>query len=80
MPKQFTRRQFLRSGALFGTAASLGIPILARMQAEEATMSLELTGSFLRVHDPVIIKAPDAYYLYCTGNGISERKSADFLD
>ena len=29
------------------------------------------------VHDPVVIKAGDEYYLYCTGHGISAFRSPD---
>ena len=29
------------------------------------------------VHDPVVIKQKDTYYLYCTGNGISVFSSKD---
>lgn len=43
-------------------------------------MSLELSGSLKQVHDPVIIKAEDAYYLFSTGNGIAVRRSTDMLE
>ncbi len=41
-----------------------------------------LTGSAtiaqdIVVHDPVVIKQKDTYYLYCTGNGISVFSSKD---
>jgi arabinan endo-1,5-alpha-L-arabinosidase len=86
MPKNFTRRQFIRSGLVFG--ASLGMSTRALMQdetpeaasEEEAPMNLELTGSIRSVHDPAIIKTEDAYYIFCTGRGIPVRKSVDLLD
>ncbi|MBN1285397.1 MAG: arabinan endo-1,5-alpha-L-arabinosidase [Anaerolineae bacterium] len=42
--------------------------------------SPELTGSIRRVHDPAIIKADDAYYVFCTGQGIPVRRSFDLVD
>ncbi len=81
MAKYFTRRQFLRSSLILGTGFGVTLPHLARMQdSEEDTGSLPLTGSIRRVHDPVMIKADDAYYLFCTGRGIPVRKSVDMLD
>jgi arabinan endo-1,5-alpha-L-arabinosidase len=72
-----TRRQFLRTGlALGGAGVSLR---LAQMQPEN-TGNLELSGAIERIHDPVVIKAEDAYYLFCTGAGIVVRKSADLLN
>jgi arabinan endo-1,5-alpha-L-arabinosidase len=41
---------------------------------------LELTGKIKRVHDPVIIKEGDTYYVFCTGRGIPVRKSDDLLN
>jgi arabinan endo-1,5-alpha-L-arabinosidase len=43
-------------------------------------MSLELTGSIKRVHDPVIIKDQDTYYVFCTGANIPVRKSPDLIN
>jgi arabinan endo-1,5-alpha-L-arabinosidase len=73
MPTLFTRRHFLRSGLLLG--AGLGM----RLHAQDAPMALELTGAVRPVHDPVIIKADDAYYVFCTGDGIPIRKSTDLV-
>lgn len=67
-----SRRQFLRNGLALGSAG-LGLR-LGRMQ------QLELSGEIERIHDPVVIKAEDAYYLFCTGTGIMIRKSADLLN
>lgn len=47
---------------------------------EDMPLNLELTGAFHNIHDPVIIKAEDAYYLYCTGPAISIRRSLDLID
>jgi arabinan endo-1,5-alpha-L-arabinosidase len=35
------------------------------------------TSSNIRVHDPVMIKEGDIYYLFCTGNGVSVFSSSD---
>jgi arabinan endo-1,5-alpha-L-arabinosidase len=35
------------------------------------------TSTDIRVHDPVMIKQADMYYLFCTGNGISVFSSKD---
>ena len=43
-------------------------------------MMLTASVSFAQdivVHDPVVIKQKDTYYLYCTGNGISVFSSKD---
>ncbi|HJY12818.1 MAG TPA: family 43 glycosylhydrolase, partial [Flavobacterium sp.] len=43
-------------------------------------MMLTASASFAQeivVHDPVVIKQKDTYYLYCTGNGISVFSSKD---
>ncbi len=39
--------------------------------------ALELTGTLKQVHDPVIAKDGDRYYLFSTGNGIAARRSDD---
>lgn len=77
MPRGFTRRQFIRSGLLLG--AGLNLP---QMQEETVTpdMPLELTGTRRPVHDPVIIKEGDTYYVFCTGDGIPIRKSTDLVE
>lgn len=45
----------------------------------EDDAGLELRGVIKPIHDPVIIKADDAYYLFCTGDGIPVRASDDLL-
>ncbi len=85
--RRFTRRQFLRSSALLGAGVGLSLPALAQMQdpsvtpeaTPEGEMSthVQLSGSLRQVHDPVLIKSPDGYHIYFTGNGIGTRKSAD---
>jgi arabinan endo-1,5-alpha-L-arabinosidase len=83
MSKQFTRRQFLGSGLMFG-AGLLGFGL--RSLAQEATSEAgsdphrPLTGGLRQVHDPVMIKEGDFYYIFHTGVGIAVRKSADMLE
>ncbi|HEX2906079.1 MAG TPA: arabinan endo-1,5-alpha-L-arabinosidase [Phototrophicaceae bacterium] len=90
MPTPFTRRQFLRSGLVLSAGLGLTLPRLAWMQDAAATPDttpeaspdphLELTGRIKRVHDPVIIKDEETYYVFCTGAGIPVRKSTDLLN
>ena len=63
MPKNFTRHQFLQSGAVLG--AGLTLPgtshILRQNNASDEIMPedaayLPLTGSVRQIHDPVIIE------------------------
>ncbi len=77
MPKRLSRRRFLQSSVLMG--AGLGMYDLAWLPrpAHESPMPLELTGTITHIHDPVIIKAEDAWYVFCTGDGIPIRKSVD---
>ncbi len=81
MPKKVSRRDFLRTGVALG--AGLALPQLA--QAQEAaiqpppTTPFEVTGN-IRVHDPVIIRGENAYYLFCTGANIPVRRSTDLVD
>ncbi len=85
MPAGHSRRRFLRTSLLVGAGmpgVGKGSVIKAQEQPldEERFMYLELTGTIRQVHDPSIIKAGDAYYLYCTHGGIYIRKSTDLLD
>ncbi len=79
------RRQFLRSAA----AAGFGVLTHSLVAAQEATptvtpspegAALELTGDVRYVHDPVIIKQDDTYYVYCTGARIPTRSSKDLFE
>jgi arabinan endo-1,5-alpha-L-arabinosidase len=85
MPKDFTRRQFLRSGLVLGVGLGIAVPGLARLQDDTSTaegnddMPFEVTGSVRQVHDPVIIREADTYYLFCTGTGVPRRTSADMI-
>lgn len=89
MTKRVNRRQFLRTSLLFGAGIGLTRTRFRRQDATPETtspaesnppMSLELTGSIRQIHDPVIIHAEDAYYVFCTGTGIPIRKSTNMLD
>jgi arabinan endo-1,5-alpha-L-arabinosidase len=79
---KINRRQFLRSAAAVGFGVLTHSLVGAQDSTPEATAStdgkaLELTGNFRNVHDPVIIKQGDTYYLYCTGAHIPTRSSKD---
>src|SRR5688572_24812627 len=83
MAKKFTRREFLGSGLVFGAGLlGFGFSSLAQEATSEASNDphLVLTGRLRQVHDPVMIKDGDFYYIFHTGNGISVRKSADMLE
>lgn len=95
MPHSLSRRDFLRTSLALGAGAGLSLPLLARMQNDSATpestpeagapfagglTELPLTGMLRRVHDPVLIKDEDTYYVFCTGAGIPVRSSVDMLD
>ncbi len=83
MKQKMTRRQFLNSGVVLGAAVGLGWwqDVTPESTAEGGTdMHLELDGKVKRVHDPVIIKEGDAYYVFCTGAGIPIRKSTDLVN
>lgn len=74
------RRTFLKTALL--SAAGLASPKLflsphRRARALQATSVLQLQGAILNVHDPVMIKQDDAYYLFSTGVGIPVRRSTD---
>jgi arabinan endo-1,5-alpha-L-arabinosidase len=77
MTKQLTRRRFLRSSLLLG--AGLGMRDLARLSAQDTRTTSEMVGAITHVHDPVIIKTDATYYIFCTGDGIPIRKSADLM-
>ncbi len=75
------RRKFLKSGlialgAVFGSRLAFLNPVV-QAQGDSA---LDVSGAILNVHDPVMIKHGDMYYLYCTGGGIPVRRSSDMLD
>nr|MBA3873438.1 arabinan endo-1,5-alpha-L-arabinosidase [Anaerolineae bacterium] len=82
---KLNRRQFLRSAAAVGFGVLTHSLVNAQDATAEATAStdgaaLELTGIYRGVHDPVIIKQDDTYYVYCTGPHIPTRSSKDLLD
>lgn len=85
MPRKVSRRQFIQTSLVFGTSLTLnGVAGMQDNATPEATPEssapLELTGAIYPVHDPVIIKSGDYYYVFCTGGGIPTRRSADLLD
>ena len=76
------RRNFLQT--LFAGATGLAASRLpgawqVAAQAEDSA-ALELKGAILNVHDPVMIKEGDFYYVFHTGIGIPVKRSRDMLD
>jgi len=70
---------------MFGLGAMIGsqgvpLPISAQNNLQQGGALLELTGAILNVHDPVIIKQDEWYYLFSTGVGIPVRRSRDLQD
>lgn len=79
------RRQFLRSAATVGFGVLTNTIVKAQDNTPTAAAStegdaLELSGDVRHVHDPVIIKQDDTYYLYSTGLRIPTRSSIDLLE
>jgi len=75
------RRHFLKS-SLVGLGVLMGnrwmpSPTRAQDATEEAEIMLNLEGAILNVHDPVMMKQDDSYYLFCTGVGVPVRRSRD---
>jgi arabinan endo-1,5-alpha-L-arabinosidase len=66
------------TAALAGPASAQDTPIDTPPEADD--MHLPLTGKLKQVHDPVIIKEGDRYYLFHTGNGVTARWSPDMLE
>lgn len=87
MTRKTTRRRFLHSSLLLGAGVGLSLSGMAKLRGQAATPDSTpngdwpkrpaLSGKLKQVHDPVIIRAGDAYYLFCTGNGIPVRRSTD---
>lgn len=87
MSQDYTRRQFLRAGLLLGSGllgAGKGFSNVVQAQEQlpdkERFKYLDLTGTIRQIHDPVVIKEGDSYYLFCTHGGIYVRKSTNLLD
>lgn len=78
------RRDFLRTGLLGASALvggqGLSLPKFAATHHQQRDGFLELKGAILNVHDPVIIKQGEFYYLFSTGVGIPVRRSRDLQD
>lgn len=77
------RRDFLRNsliglGALFGSQ----YPLLSSLSAQDnsGATALEVKGAILDIHDPVVIKHDESYYLFSTGVGIPVKRSTDLID
>lgn len=55
------------------------IPLVGKAQTEKSPELSKLKGD-LRVHDPVMIKQDDTYYVFSTGKGISIKTSQDMVN
>ncbi len=76
------RRTFLKGVALgFGALVSGQVGGLASWaaQSSNSAAALDLSGAIMNVHDPVMIKHGEYYYLFHTGNGIPMKRSPDML-
>ena len=72
------RFSLLGFGVVIGSQLS---PLsLFAQEDEEGEIVLDLKGAIMNVHDPVIIKQDDWYYLYSTGVGIPIKRSTDLQD
>lgn len=72
------RRYFLKSAiATLGLAT---IPASFNLAQDNDEEFWTVEGAILNVHDPVVIKHDDYYYLFSTGTGIHTKRSKDFKD
>ena len=57
----------------------LAIPLIPSfgVRAQAVPVGTEFSARNTPVHDPVLIKEKDTYYIFCTGNGISVYSSPD---
>lgn len=75
------RREFLkRSFTVLGTIFSTQLPRFLIPAYAQGDSALDVSGAILNVHDPVMIKHGDYYYLFSTGGGVPVRRSTDMLD
>ena len=72
------RRDFLRSSVV-GFGAFLSNPLTIFAQGADVSRTLDVTGAIRDIHDPVLIKQDDSYYLFSTGVGILVKRSTDLL-
>jgi arabinan endo-1,5-alpha-L-arabinosidase len=77
------RRDFLRN-SLVGLGALVGTqyPLLSSLTAQDNTgdVALDVKGAILDIHDPVVIKHDDSYYLFSTGVGVPVKRSTNLID
>jgi arabinan endo-1,5-alpha-L-arabinosidase len=72
------RREFIKSGL-----AGLGLGATNQLlwgQDHSENGDLNVKGAILNIHDPVIIKQDNSYYLFSTGVGIHVKRSTDLQD
>lgn len=75
------RRDFLKRGfATLGAIFSTQLPPFLMSAKAQGDSALDVSGAILNVHDPVMIKHGDYYYIFCTGGGVPVRRSTDMLN
>lgn len=75
------RTTFLRT-SLIGLVAALGCLLFSGItsaQEQTGSMALPIEGAIMNIHDPVMIKHDDYYYLFSTGVGVPIKRSPDLL-
>lgn len=76
--KSLSRRDFITASLSIGLGAAL--PSGMFQPEPPPSTAFEVTGRIRHVHDPVIIRGEDAYYLFSTGMGVSTRKSLNLVE
>jgi arabinan endo-1,5-alpha-L-arabinosidase len=83
MPRRISRRQFLRFNLSLSAASFISLfPQKPHIATSFNPVAQEEDEAVLArpVHDPVIIKADDTYYIFCTGTGIPRWHSTDLIE
>lgn len=74
--RKFLKSVLLASGAVIGSRLNLPA-VLADNKRSISQQVPDLQGAILDVHDPVMIKQDDWYYVFSTGLGVHVRRSSD---
>lgn len=76
--RHFIKNSLLGLGALVGSQLPFS-PLLKVLAQKQEEVELNLRSAVTNVHDPVIMKHEDYYYVFCTGVGIPIRRSKDLI-
>jgi arabinan endo-1,5-alpha-L-arabinosidase len=77
------RRAFLRNSLVgLGALVATQYPFLSSLTAQDnaGDAALDVKGAIRDIHDPVIIKHDDSYYLFSTGVGVPVKRSTNLID